>query len=405
MYLVRLKAYHPAPCRLGKALRAASWSLALLVAIPGLGHAQGRVPPRAAALSGLIYTNSRIAGVPWSIHVVRLERTNAPYEIQTAHAEGKAIGMDTLSGQLATLTGRFSRAVAAINGDFYQRNGVYSGAPRGLQVAGGELLSAPAGGASVWIDAQGQPHLGNIASAFRVTWPDGTSASFGLNSQRHSDQVELYTPAIGPSTRTSGGRELILEGEGNGPWLPLRLGQLYTARVREIRSGNTRVESGTMVLSVGPAAANRLPSVAPGSVLRLSTACSPAVTGVQAAISGGPILVHNGRPLRMPNSTAMSYEFVSMEQRHPRAAVGWNQQYFFLIVVDGRQPWLSAGMTLDELSAYLVKLGCEEALNFDGGGSATLWFDGEVRNSPCDRAERDISNSLIIVTKAPQASR
>ncbi len=352
---------------------------------------------------GLIYTNTRVSTAPWSIHVVRLERSNALYEIQTMHAGGKAIGMDTLSGQSAPSNGRFGTAVAAINGDFYERNGAYSGAPRGLQVAQSELLSAPAGGASVWIDAQGQPHLGNIASAFEVLWPDGSSNSFGLNSHRSTDKLELYTPGMGSSTRTSGGRELILEAGGNGPWLPLRVGELYAARVREIReTGNTRIAPGTMVLSAGPAVAKRLPILGIGTILRLSTASVPALTGIQAAISGGPILVRNGRPQRMPNSISSSYEFNSMEQRHPRAAVGWNPQYFFLVVVDGRQPWLSAGMTLDELANYFVKLGCEQALNFDGGGSATLWYSGEVRNSPCERAERDIANCLIILAKPSQ---
>jgi exopolysaccharide biosynthesis protein len=44
-------------------------------------------------------------------------------------------------------------------------------------------------------------------------------------------------------------------------------------------------------------------------------------------------------------------------------------------------------------------LGCKEAMNFDGGGSATLWYDGQVRNSPCDRMEREIANCLVIVCK------
>ena len=56
-------------------------------------------------------------------------------------------------------------------------------------------------------------------------------------------------------------------------------------------------------------------------------------------------------------------------------------------------------MTLDELSAYLVKLGCEEALNLDGGGSSSLWFEGAVRNNPCDGYERTIANSLVVVRK------
>jgi hypothetical protein len=77
-----------------------------------------------------------------------------------------------------------------------------------------------------------------------------------------------------------------------------------------------------------------------------------------------------------------------MLERHPRSAIGWNGQYYFLVEVDGRKPDLSVGMTLAELAAYLAKLGCEEAMNLDGGGSATLWFAGAVRNRPCDGYER-----------------
>lgn len=90
-----------------------------------------------------------------------------------------------------------------------------------------------------------------------------------------------------------------------------------------------------------------------------------------------------------------------MRERHPRTAVGWNGRCLFLVEVDGRQKNLSVGMTLDELAKLLTKLGCEEAMNFDGGGSATLWYDGQVRNSPCDRMEREIANCLVIVKKKP----
>ena len=56
-------------------------------------------------------------------------------------------------------------------------------------------------------------------------------------------------------------------------------------------------------------------------------------------------------------------------------------------------------MTLDELANFLVRLGCSEAINLDGGGSATLWFDGKVRNRPCDGYERNIANALVVVSK------
>ena len=70
----------------------------------------------------------------------------------------------------------------------------------------------------------------------------------------------------------------------------------------------------------------------------------------------------------------------------------------FLVVVDGRQPEFSVGMTLAELADYMVKLGCTEAMNFDGGSSAVMWHDGKIVNQPC-QGEREIANSLLVIRK------
>lgn len=376
-----------------------SLSLALLISAAGLAPALESSAAPAGALPGLTYTNTRIADVPLSIHVVQLERANPHYQIQSMHAQGGAVGLDTLSDQLGLVSGALGTAVAAINGDYYQREKAYAGAPRGLQIMDGELLSGPSGGASFWIDAVGEPHAENVESQFQITWPDGTATAFGLNGERRADGVELYTPAIGPSTHTIGGRELILSPSEGSPWLPLRIGRTYTARVREIReAGDTPLASNIMVVSLGPAGLHpRLPRLQIGDVLHISTASQPALHGIRTAISGGPVLVRNGKRERLNVPNSQSYQVTTMFEEHPRAAIGWNGRFLFLVEVDGRQKHLSVGMTLDEFAKLLVKLGCEEAMNFDGGGSATLWFDGQVRNSPCDRMEREIANGLVIV--------
>jgi hypothetical protein len=376
-----------------------SFSLALVLVASGVSPA-AEPNPVPAALPGLSYTNARVADVPWSIHVVQWERSNSLYQLQSLHAQGKALGLDTLSDQLAALSPALGTPVAAINGDFYQRDKAYAGAPRGLQIVAGELLSAPSGGASFWIDALGEPHTGKVASAFQITWPDGTTSTFGLNGERRTNGLELYTAAIGASTHTVRGRELVLVRAAGSRWLPLRIGQTYLAQVREIReAGDTRLADDTLVLSMGPAAMSKLPEVQAGAVLRISTASQPALHGIRAAISGGPMLLQNGKRERLNVADSESYEVTSMEEQHPRTAIGWNERYLFLVVVDGRQKHLSIGMTLEELAKLLTKLGCREAMNFDGGGSATLWYNGEVRNSPCDRMEREIANCLAIVKK------
>ena len=89
---------------------------------------------------------------------------------------------------------------------------------------------------------------------FRATGPDGLNLSFGLNQERDEDKAVLYTPAVGTSTRTDAGLELILAKAGDGAWLPLRPGGSCRALVAVLTErGNTELTPTTMVLSIGPA--------------------------------------------------------------------------------------------------------------------------------------------------------
>ena len=66
--------------------------------------------------------------------------------------------------------------------------------------------------------------------------------------------------------------------------------------------------------------------------------------------------------------------------RHPRTAVGFDsdENLLWIIVVDGRQPGYSDGMTLPELAGVFEALGVEEAVNLDGGGSTVMVLGGEA---------------------------
>ena len=350
---------------------------------------------------GIAYTNYRYADVPWSIHVVRMNRANPSLAIRTPHAAGGVGAVSRVSEQMEALRQAGVEPLAGVNGDFYARDrSAYSGDPRGLQIVDGELISAPIGGVAFWIGTNGGLNLTNIVPRFNVTLPGGASLPFGLNQQRRSEAV-LYTPSMGRSTFTSGGREFVLEPGGEGSWLPLKIGEPFTARVREISDrGGLPITKDIMVLSLPPNLVSAADGVAKGAMLKFSTTTIPDLRGVRSAISGGPVLLRNGRPVPLPRSGgSMTYEFRSMSERHPRSAIAWNDRYFFLIQVDGRQPDLSMGMTLDELGKFAAKqLRATDALNLDGGVSATLWADGRVRNSPADHGqEKDLANAVAIV--------
>lgn len=352
---------------------------------------------------GLAYAHETVAKVPWSIHIVRVDRNDPTLSLHSVHAGGGALGLEALTAQLKRVPASIGTPVAAVNGDFYQRERAYAGDPRGLQVVEGELISAPSGGFSVGWDSAGQPQTLQLEPQFTVRWPDGTTGAFGLNEETKPDTAVLYTTAVGSSTHTSGGgRELILE-PLSATNLPLRLNTTVAARLREVQDGgNSKLDAGTLVLSFGSALARKLPKLEPGANLQLSLGTVTPAADLRNAISGGPLLVRGGKALKIHPAASDSYAVSSMTERHPRSAIGWNRTHFFLVEVDGRQKDLSVGMSLDELGGFMARLGCDEAMTLDGGGSSTLWLSGQVRNSPCDGAERPIANALV-VTRAGMA--
>ena len=92
---------------------------------------------------------------------------------------------------------------------------------------------------------------------------------------------------------------------------------------------------------------------------------------------------------------------------HPRTAIGIDRDtgQLLLLVVDGRQDF-SRGLTMKELASLYERLGAEDALNLDGGGSSILVArqpDGSlaVLNSPSDGHPRPVANGLEVTYDVP----
>ena len=362
----------------------------------------------ATAEPGLSYTNIRVASEPWSIHVLKIDRSRKDLTFFAAHARDKVLAVSLIAEQAQSVPRDVGRAIAGVNGDFYLRdNPTYAGDPRGLQILNGELISAPST-VCVWFAPDGSPHLDDVKGDFQITWPDGRKTPFGLNQQRAGPPplppttAVVFTPTYGPSTRTKGGGEVILEKAGDGPWLPLQVSQTYRARIRAVQTnGNTRLDRDTMVLWLPPALLASLPEVTPGAQLQISTATTPDLKGVKAAIGGGPAIIENGKAFAVKNpppGTPPSYSERSKFERHPRSAVGWSPTHVYFVTVDGRQPGLSVGIKLAELAEFMAELGCTEAMNFDGGKSAQMWMNGQIMNSPC-QGEDTVACSLLVLRK------
>ncbi len=109
-------------------------------------------------------------------------------------------------------------------------------------------------------------------------------------------------------------------------------------------------------------------------------------------IGGNVMLVHDGAMVPHPSTV-----------RHPRTVVGLDASgtKLTILVLDGRKPGIATGMSYDELAAEMLRLGCKEAFNFDGGGSSVMAMRDatgamKILNQPTDGRERAVANVLGI---------
>lgn len=132
----------------------------------------------------------------------------------------------------------------------------------------------------------------------------------------------------------------------------------------------------------------------PGEPQWVSTRTEPSIIG------SGPMMLQDGQRIDMGTGA-----FVTL--RHPRTAIGTSGNKVYLVTVDGRSKGNSLGVNLNELANILKWLGAENALNLDGGGSTTMYIEGQpengIVNRPCDnqkfdrQGERRVSNSLLLL--------
>ena len=108
-------------------------------------------------------------------------------------------------------------------------------------------------------------------------------------------------------------------------------------------------------------------------------------------LQAGPLLVAGGdiaydASVDAEGFRAAAHQFDPdpTDGRHPRAALGLAGGRIVAVACDGRSRH-DAGLTLVELARLMVALGCEDALNLDGGGSTALVSGGKLQNLPrCD---------------------
>jgi exopolysaccharide biosynthesis protein len=121
-------------------------------------------------------------------------------------------------------------------------------------------------------------------------------------------------------------------------------------------------------------------------------------------LQAGPLLVAGGRVVvdgsDREGFSAGAGQFDSdiTAERHPRCALGLGEHEIFAVCCDGRRTGVDAGLDLAELARFLLGLGALEAINLDGGGSATLVHHGHLLNRPYSTVDQPAPESRPVVT-------
>lgn len=122
--------------------------------------------------------------------------------------------------------------------------------------------------------------------------------------------------------------------------------------------------------------------------------------GAWNTLSFGPSLLNDGEVAEGIEDVEVDTNFGnhSIQGEQPRTAVGIiNENHLVFVVVDGRSPGYSAGVTMTGLAEIMQGLGATTAYNIDGGGSSTMYFNGELVNNPLgENKERGTSDILYI---------
>jgi Phosphodiester glycosidase len=333
---------------------------------------------------------------PISIWVLRLDPKRV--DLQAALANDEIMGVETVAG-----IAERHKPIAAINAGFFLPNGD----PAGVMTIDGRLVSdtrRQRGAVGISRDKAGVKLVfARLRATASVVLENNSPPSHGgpamytipidgIDTTRIRGQLMLFTPSYHADTDTAkGGLEWVIDRQR---------GRMISG---PHRGGKTKIPPRGFVLSFGgEKVPEPLQNLGRSTRVRLDISYEP-VEGetkswllAQDIVGGAGLLIRDGRDVEDWSIERFNQGFA--ENRHPRTMIGTSaDNTIWLVTVDGRQPELSVGMTLVELRALAHRLGLVNALNLDGGGSTTMWVQGQVMNRPSDpMGPRKVSDALLI---------
>lgn len=289
---------------------------------------------------------------------------------------------------------------AGVNADFFS-----SGGPIGRVAVDGEIYRSD--GAETWasfgISDDKQPVIAAQNEIICIMRAGGVEYPVHkINATRGENDLVLYSEKGGATTGTNAyGTEIALMPVDGKTNLLGRTVKMKAVSVSEPNKGSMAIPNGGFVLSGHGTSASIVASLAKDQKVEFSTWVKydgVDCTTITQMVGGLPVILKDNQILETQN--ALDH----LTSNHPRTAVGYNKKNQLVqMVVDGRSS-ISSGCTSKELAGFMQLVGCTEALNFDGGGSSTMYCGPYlgVQNEPSGGLERAVTDGLFLVTKGNQ---
>lgn len=294
-----------------------------------------------------------------------------PPRIVTASSiSGKRLPLDLIADN--------SQAEGAINGGFFS----------GAKIVGSLVIrSRPVSGsygdrsAMGWSADGSHIHFGRGDFKTIMTIGDRELPVSTINSVPPQGGVGLFTPDVWA---------YITGAPADGWELTVKEG--LAAGVRQAAVSNHFVtREGFLVIARGHPA-QFIQQVQEGTAVSVRTEWSePEFSGLDYVLQAGPMLVKEG--ILQKNTEGFGPRTLSVP--HPRSIVGFDGKKIWFVVIDGRDPWHSNGLTMDETARVTLKMGLRYALNLDGGGSSSIWWKGQIITSPPGGIIRPVPYALV----------
>jgi hypothetical protein len=343
---------------------------------------------------------------PLTINTVILDMGRPDLTLEVEKGNDDLYGNETVTAMVKRLADPKARPLVAINADFWATGHVPVGpfVDEGMVWKGiwrEPAAETPRTRSVFAFDDQHHFHIGlpDLSFTLRGTDPGQTFGIECVNVTAPWTDIVLYTwPGTGGiSPPTDPVKQIVLSADGD-EWLP---NAPITVTVDSIGGRETSIANkSTFLLHT-----SQPPEwIKEGAQLTLSASFAN-LPGKILGMSGGlPRLLENGRVVVETSSREEGAGKSFATDLHPRTAIGMRPdgRTLVLAVVDGRQPRRSVGINLYDLAAYMQSMGCDRAMNLDGGGSSTMVAGNQLVNFPSDAGgPRAVSNAIVFRRTAP----